>query len=100
MASRRQHTLIDPGSRAPDFRLARLDGAETTLEELTARGRLLLAFFKVTCPVCQLTAPFLERLHAFGSLPVYGISQNDAAATREFNEYFGVTYPTLLDAED
>ena len=61
---------------------------------------MLLVFFKVTCPVCQLTMPFLERLHARRTLPVCGISQNDAADTREFNSYFGVTFPTLLDSED
>ena len=100
MASLRQRALLDPGSRAPGFRLARLEGGEATLAELTARGRVLLVFFKVTCPVCQLTMPFLERLHASGTLPVCGISQNDAADTREFNTYFGVNFATLLDTEE
>jgi peroxiredoxin len=31
---------------------------------------------------------------------IFGISQNDAADTREFNQEFGVTFPTLLDSED
>ena len=44
--------------------------------------------------------PFLERLHASGNLAICGISQNDAADTREFNTYFGATYSTLLDSED
>ena len=61
---------------------------------------MLLVFFKVTCPVCQLTLPFLERLHQSGTLPVVGISQNDAADTREFNAGFGVSFPMLLDPED
>jgi peroxiredoxin len=100
MASRRHRTLLDSGTQAPGFRLSRLEGGEVTLAELTAQGRVLLAFFKVTCPVCQLTAPFLQRLHTSGSIAVYGISQNDAGDTREFNNYYGVTYPTLLDAED
>jgi peroxiredoxin len=100
MASRRQPPLLDPGSRAPGFRLRRLEGGEATLAEWTARGGVLLVFFKVTCPVCQLTLPFLERLHASGALAICGISQNDAGDTREFNTYFGVTFPTLLDSED
>ena len=100
MASRRQPPLLDPGSRAPEFRLARLEGGESTLAELTARGRVLLVFFKVTCPVCQLTLPFLERLHSSGALTVCGISQNAATGTREFNSQFGVTFATLLDTED
>ena len=100
MASRRQRTLLDTGSRAPAFRLSRLEGGEVTLAELTAGGRVLLAFFKVTCPVCQLTMPFLERLHASGGIEICGISQNDPADTREFNTYFSATFPTLLDSED
>ena len=100
MASLRQRSLLDPGSRAPAFHLARLEGGEATLAELTARGRVLLVFFKVTCPVCQLTMPFLERMHASGTLSICGISQNDAADTREFNTYFGVTFATLLDTEE
>jgi peroxiredoxin len=100
MASRRQRPILDPGSRAPAFRLSRLEGGEGTLAELTGQGRVLVVFFKVTCPVCQLTMPFLERLHASGSLAICGISQNDAADTREFNSYFGVSFLTLLDAED
>ena len=97
MAARHQHHLLDAGSPAPDFRLSRLAGGEATSGELISHGPVLLAFFKVTCPVCQLTFPYLERLHAAGTLPVYGISQNDARDTREFNREFGVTFPTLLD---
>jgi peroxiredoxin len=100
MAARRTRKLIDPGSHAPDFRLMRLDGGEVTLQELVTSGPLLLAFFKISCPVCQFTFPFLERLHAAGALPVYGISQNNAEDTREFNLEFGVTFPTLLDTEE
>ena len=104
MAARRQRTLFDSGSPAPGFRLSRLEGGETggeaTLADLTAGGRVLLVFFKVTCPVCQLTLPFLERIHAAGTLAICGISQNDARDTREFKSYFGVTFPMLLDSED
>jgi peroxiredoxin len=100
MASRRHRKLLDAGARAPDFRLPLLEGGEATLHDLIANGPVLLAFFKVTCPICQLTFPFVERLHQPGTLPIYGISQNDAEDTREFNREFGVTFPTLLDTED
>ena len=99
MASRRERSLLEVGSAAPGFRLARLDGSETALGELIARGAVLLVFFKVTCPVCQMSMPFLERLHLSG-LRVHGISQNEAEDTREFNRYFGVTFPMLLDSEE
>ena len=99
MASRGQRALLATGSRAPQFQLPRLDGGEIVLNQMTAGGPVLLAFFKVSCPVCQLTFPYLERIHAAG-LTVYGISQNDPDDTREFNQYYGVTFPTLLDTEE
>lgn len=98
--ARRQHQLLQSGSRAPDFRLELLAGGATTLAEILAHGPVLLAFFKISCPICQLTFPFLERIHAAGTLSVYGISQNDPGDTREFNQEFGVTFPTLLDTEE
>jgi peroxiredoxin len=100
MAARKQPKLLDAGSLVPDVRLKLLSGGEIALREIAARGPALLAFFKISCPVCQLTFPFLERLHSTGTLTIYGISQNDARDTREFNEDFGIAFPTLLDDED
>jgi peroxiredoxin len=100
MASRHQHKLLPTGARAPEFCLARLDGGEASLHDLIASGPILLAFFKISCPVCQMTFPFLERLHTAGALPIYGVSQNDDEDTREFNQRFGIMFPTLLDREE
>src|SRR5579863_3007342 len=100
MAARGQHRLMEAGSRAPEFRLELLSGGSTTLAQILAGGPALLAFFKISCPVCQMTFPFLERLHADGAVRIFGVSQDDAGDTREFNQEFGVTFPTLLDSED
>jgi peroxiredoxin len=100
MAARGQSKLLSAGARAPEFRLELLSGGETTLAEILTGGSALLAFFKVSCPVCQMTFPFLERIHAAGAVRIFGVSQNEPADTREFNQEFGVTFPTLLDSED
>jgi peroxiredoxin len=92
--------LPQPGTRAPEFRLARLEGGEVALADLLATGPAALAFFKVSCPVCQMTLPFLDRIHAGSGLRVYGISQNDAADTREFAQEYGLQFPMLLDSEN
>jgi peroxiredoxin len=42
-----------------------------------------------------LTLPFLERLQ--GSVRVVAISQDDAPSTKEFLEYFKITFPVLID---
>jgi len=83
------------GDRVPELRLPRLEGGE---QSLLADAPALLVFFKISCPVCHFTLPFLERLHP--NLRIYGISQDDDADTREFNQTFNLTFPTLLDPED
>lgn len=88
------------GELAPGFRLPQLAGGEASLSDLTTAGPVLLAFFKISCPVCQLALPFLERIHAAGGLRIYPVSQNGAKDTRHFNREFGLTMPTLLDPED
>ena len=98
MAAKRGRTLR-VGDPAPDFRLPLDHGGETSLRELLAGGPVVLAFFKISCPVCQLTLPFLERLHQAGTLRIFGVSQNSAADTADFNRAFAVTFPTLLDPE-
>ena len=102
MASQRRRDLLSAGAPAPDFRLERLEGGSVSLAELTADGPAVLAFFKITCPVCQMTFPFLERIHsaAQGTLAIYGVSQNDPEDTREFARQFGVRFPMLLDTEE
>lgn len=82
------------GDVAPGFLLTSLEGASVSLDTLTAAGPVVLAFFKVSCPVCQYTLPFLQRLRNHN---VVAISQDNAADTREFHEAFGITLPTLLD---
>jgi peroxiredoxin len=100
MAAHRNRQLLNAGSRAPGFRLARLGGGEAGLGGLISAGPVLLAFFKITCPVCQLTLPFLDRLHAPGTLAVYGISQNGPEDTEEFARDYGLRFPMLLDTEE
>jgi|ERR1700722_9361039 len=93
-------THIVAGNMAPGFSLQALDGKEHSLEELIQRGPVVAAFFKVSCPVCQFTFPFLERIYKrYGgdNLTLLGISQDDARATKDFAKEFGTTFPMLLD---
>jgi len=93
-------THMVAGNMAPGFSLKTLDNKEYSLTTLMERGPVVAAFFKVSCPVCQFTFPFLERLHKrYGGdgVTFLGISQDDARATQNFAKEYGVTFPMLLD---
>src|SRR2546421_4753222 len=103
MASSKQQTMLNVGDKAPDFELQDLSGKVHSLDEISAGKPVLLAFYKMSCPTCQYTFPFLERIYrgrANQDIGMYAISQDDAESTREFDREFGITLPTLLDREE
>jgi peroxiredoxin len=88
------------GKTAPDFQLTTLDGKPFQLREALARGPVVLAFFKVSCPTCQYAFPLYERLfkaYQNRNVTLIGVSQNDAKDTAAFTKEFGVTFPILLE---
>ena len=91
---------LPAGKTAPAISLATTDGRKMALADALKKGPVLLAFFKVNCPTCQFTFPFLERMHEMyggGKFSMLAVSQNDAADTREFLNEYGVRFPALLD---
>jgi peroxiredoxin len=90
--------MLATGAQAPEIQLPDLSGQHFALTQALKNGPVIVAFFKVACPTCQLTFPFLQRLaDASPSTLLIAISQDDASATREFHHRFGVSMPTLLD---
>jgi peroxiredoxin len=95
-------THIVAGNIAPGFSLKALDNKEYSLNTLLERGPVVAGFFKISCPVCQFTFPFLERLYKrYGGdgVAFLGISQDDARSTNKFAKEFGMTFPLLIDDE-
>ncbi|MBZ5525204.1 MAG: TlpA family protein disulfide reductase [Acidobacteriia bacterium] len=92
---------LEAGVIAPQVKLKMLDGREFSLDEARRKGPVVLAFFKVSCPVCQLAFPYLERVYkaygASGKFTFVGVSQDNAKDTQAFNRQFGVSFPVLLD---
>ena len=84
---------------APEVEVGDLQGNRLGL---TDRAPVLLVFFKVSCPTCQFTLPFLERIYRekTEAVDVVLVSQDDAETTREFLREFKVTIPALVDDED
>ena len=88
------------GAKALEFELKALDGKKFSLSEQLAKGPVVLAFFKVSCPTCQYAMPFLERLYKAykdKGVTLVGVSQNDAKESAAFCKDFGLTFPMLLD---
>jgi peroxiredoxin len=95
-------THIVAGNTAPGFSLKALDNKEYSLNKLLEGGPVVAAFFKISCPVCQFTSPFLERLYKrYGGdgVTFLGISQDDARSTADFAKEYGATFPILIDDE-
>jgi peroxiredoxin len=90
--------MLKAGARAPAFTLDGLSGGKESLSDLLSRGPALLALYKISCPVCQMTLPFLDRI-AKGALQVVAISQDEESGTARFQKTYGVSMPTLLDRE-
>lgn len=92
---------LEAGVRAPDINLSFLDGGKFSLRDALKKGPVVAAFFKVSCPVCHMAFPYLERIYKAygksGKLTFLGVSQDNAADTMAFNKRFDVTFPVLLD---
>jgi peroxiredoxin len=88
-------SLLAAGAIAPEFSLKDASGRRMGLRENIKTGPVLAVLLKISCPTCQLALPFLERLST--ALRTIGISQNDGSATTEFNQHFGITFPSLID---
>jgi peroxiredoxin len=92
--------MLEAGQKAPEFTLRDVDGTSRSLKEILESGPAVLAFYKSSCPICQFTFPYLERLHKPAKSQghqIIAISQDDAADTREFLNEFGCTFPALID---
>lgn len=90
---------LNSGIDAPVFTLPLLGGGQFSLREALAQSPVVLAFFKVTCPICQYSFPFYEELakKTAGRIKVVGVSQDHESATRNFANDYGVTFPIALD---
>ncbi|HWC20307.1 MAG TPA: TlpA disulfide reductase family protein [Terriglobales bacterium] len=88
------------GVKAPEFALTSTKGKSLILSQVLRNGPAVLAFFKVSCPVCQYAFPYIERLwqlHKTEPVSFIGISQDNAADTENFVKKYGLTFHVALD---
>lgn len=93
---------LTEGVVAPRFTLPSSDGAPRSLDQLTAGGAALLAFFKSTCPVCTLAFPvFGELQRRYGdAVPVVAVSQDPLSTVVPWLSDNGFNGPALDDASE
>lgn len=91
---------LTTGKTAPEFTLNTTDGKQVVLRELLDRGPVVLAFFKVSCPVCQFAFPLYERMaraHKDSGATFLGVSQNRPSDAKAFAREYGITFPIAID---
>ncbi|MGA2962741.1 MAG: TlpA disulfide reductase family protein [Candidatus Korobacteraceae bacterium] len=95
-------SALVPGASAPDFKLPLIGGGEFSLRQTLAKGPVVLAFFKISCPVCQYSFPYFQRLAQAlkdKGVSVVAISQDDEKNTVQFMRAYGAGFPTARDDE-
>lgn len=87
--------LAAPGTRARSFNL---DDAFTgnRVSDPWRDGPVVLSFFKVTCPVCQMTAPKVQAL-ADAGVRVVAIGEDPAPKLGVYAERYGQRVTTLTE---
>lgn len=92
---------LPTGVPAPDFTLQALDGSVFHLAEAIAERPVVLVFFKESCPTCQLTLPYLQRIYSESGesarFRICGISQDEPAETGAFARELGIQFEMLID---
>jgi peroxiredoxin len=92
---------ISLGSQAPDFELNDVDGRSYRLSEALARGPVALVFYKASCPTCQFTFPYIQKIfekaaHREG-FTLWAVSEDDPDETKGFIQQHGLTFHVLID---
>ena len=93
-------SVLKVGKAAPQFGLSATDGKKYSLQEGLKRGPVLVSFFKIACPTCQYTLPYLERLYQqlrSSGVQIWGISQDGVKDSQRFAREYAVTFPLLID---
>ena len=95
-------SLIDPGRKAPSFRLNDQNGTTHTLAEFAGRPVVLYFYPKDDTPGCTAeSCAFQDNLPKFkaGKAAVLGVSILDEKSKAKFAEKYGLKFPLLADAD-
>jgi peroxiredoxin len=95
-------TVLAPGTKVPDFRLATEGGGSFTQADLLGKTTVLVFYPFAFSPVCtdqlQVYEQSLAEITAQGA-EIYGVSCDSSWAQKAFREKLGVSIPQLSDFE-
>ncbi len=94
--------VVQPGSPAPDFELAREDGSELTKGDIAGKTTVLVFYPFAFSPVCtdqlNIYDEVLDDFRAQGAT-LYGVSCDASWSQSAFREKLGVSIEQLSDFE-
>ncbi len=92
--------MIEPGTKAPDFKLPDQDGGEVSLSDLSGQTTVLVFYPQDFSPTCtdqfNIYQEVLPELEERG-VKLVGISVDSAFSHKAFQEQLGVSIPLLAD---
>ncbi|MDQ6909739.1 MAG: peroxiredoxin family protein [Actinomycetota bacterium] len=88
--------MLGPGDKAPSFALPDATTGALVRDPWTD-GHAVVAFFKTTCPVCQMVGPKLTALMEAGA-PVIGVGQDPPAKLQAYANNHGQRIPTVSES--
>lgn len=95
--------MLEIGARAPAFELPDDRGNRVSLEDLLARGPLILYFYPADfTPGCTREACEIRDIHgdiASAGLQVVGVSPQDGASHARFRDKYGLPFALLSDVD-
>ncbi len=95
-------TVLAPGTKVPDFKLATEGGEDFTQADLQGKTTVLVFYPFAFSPVCtdqlQVYEQSLAEITAQGA-EIYGVSCDSSWAQKAFREKLGVSIPQLSDFE-
>ena len=86
--------MLSAGETAPSFTLDDA-GSGVPVADPWSGGPVVLAFFKVSCPVCMTVAPMLTKLTEAGAR-VVAIGEDGPDAIARYNDDYGQRVTTTL----
>ncbi len=87
--------MLRPGDQAPSFHLPDIDTGGP-VDDPWREGPVVLAFFKASCPVCQMAAPKVAAL-AEGGARVVAVGEDPRPTLVAYRDRYGQRVPTVSE---